>query len=122
MFNSYEKDNNRIETLIGDGCSILGSLKGENLLKINGYLEGNIIWENDVIIGETGYCKGDINCVNAYINGKVDGDICCSGILTIGSSGKVYGNISIKNIIIKDGGIFTGQCSIMSSDNITVAN
>lgn len=107
MFNSSDKEKdkniNNIETLIGDGCSIIGSLKGENLLKIDGYLEGNIIWKDDIILGSTGYCKGDISCKNAYVSGKVEGNISCEGILTIENYGKITGDINIKNIIIKDG-------------------
>ncbi|WP_027626775.1 bactofilin family protein [Clostridium lundense] len=120
MFSSSDKDKdkniNKIETLIGDGCTIIGSLKGESLLKIDGYVEGNIIWQDDIIVGSTGYCKGDISCKNAYINGKVEGNMFCQEILTIENYGKVQGDVNIKNIIIKDGGMFQGNCSILTCE------
>lgn len=123
MFNSSDKDKdkniNKIETLIGDGCTVIGSLKGENLLKIDGYLEGNIIWQDDIIIGATGYCKGDVSCKNAYVSGKIEGNIFCEGVLAIENYGKVLGDVNIKNIVIKDGGIFQGKCSILASEEIT---
>ncbi|PRR79105.1 Polymer-forming cytoskeletal [Clostridium liquoris] len=123
MFNSSDKDKdksiNKIETLIGDGCTVIGSLKGEDLLKIDGYFEGNIIWQDDIIIGATGYCKGDISCKSAYISGKVEGNICCEGILAVESYGKVFGDVNVKNIIIRDGGIFQGKCTVLTPEEIT---
>ncbi|WP_315121389.1 polymer-forming cytoskeletal protein [uncultured Clostridium sp.] len=113
MSNDRDKNINKIETLIGEGCSITGSLKGENLLKLNGYLEGNIIWQDDVLIGTTGYCKGDLICKNAYINGKIEGNVTCEGILTIEDTGQVMGDISIRNIIVKEGGLLDGKCCII---------
>lgn len=114
MFMSSDKDKNtnKIETLIGEGCSIIGCLKGENLLKINGYLEGNIIWQDDIILGSSAHCMGDIICKNAYISGKVQGNVTCDGVLTIENTGQILGDISIKNIVIKEGGSLEGKCSI----------
>lgn len=119
MFKSNEKETpiNKIETLIGEGCSIIGSLKGDDLLKVDGYVEGNITWQNDIIFGSTGYCKGNIYCKVAYINGKIDGNINCEETLCIESYGKITGDINVKNIIIKDGGIFQGNCSIRNTDD-----
>lgn len=119
MFNDKEKVSNKIETLIGENCNIEGSIKGEGLLKIDGYITGDINWHDDVILGTSSYCKSNIYCINAFINGKVEGNITCENTLTIENCGKINGDITIKNLSIKEGGLFEGKCTMVSSKNIT---
>ncbi|SKA80823.1 protein CcmA, bactofilin family [Clostridium sp. USBA 49] len=114
MFNEKEK-NNRIETLIGDKCTVIGSIQGEGLMKIDGTIEGDINLQDDIIIDINALCKSNINCKNATINGKVEGNIICENTLTIESYGKVTGNITVKNLVIKEGGILDGKCTMVMS-------
>lgn len=116
MFNDRDKDKdkftNRIETLIGELCSVTGSLTVSGLIKIDGLIDGNINAQDDVVLGISACCNGNISCKNAYINGKVNGDIFCEGVLTIENCGKVTGNIKVKNIVIKEGGSLDGKCTM----------
>ena len=114
MFSNKEKDENRIETLIGEQCSIIGSLNGNGLIKIDGSINGNLICEDDILLGETGTIKGDITCNNANINGIMNGNISCKSTLTIESCGKVHGDISVKKLMISEGGFLDGKCTMIS--------
>lgn len=114
MFNEKEKTQTKIETLIGEQCTILGSLKGNGLLKVDGSIEGDVIWDDDFVIGVSSNCKGNISCKNAFVSGKIDGNISCDDTLTIENYGKVIGDITVKNIIINEGGILQGKCSMKS--------
>jgi cytoskeletal protein CcmA (bactofilin family) len=111
MFNS-KKNNYSVETLIGEKCNINGSLTGTGSIEIEGYVEGDIYWDDDIMISETCTVKGSINCVDAYIKGRINGDIISKRVLTIESTGQVYGNIHTPKLIIKEGGIFKGVCSM----------
>lgn len=113
MFNEKEKVTNKIETLIGEKCSIIGSIQGDGLIKIDGSIEGDITWQDDIIIGAASICKSNITCKSATINGKVEGNIICESILTIESCGKVTGDITVKNVIIKEGGALDGKCTMV---------
>jgi len=113
MFTNKEKDVNRIETLIGQQCYIIGSVTGNGLLKIDGSIDGDLICEDDVILGETGHIKGNTICNNAYINGLINGKISCKNTLTIESCGKVRGDISVKKLMISEGGILEGNCAML---------
>lgn len=128
MFNSNnnsgskEKDANRIETLIGEQCYIIGSMNTNGLVKIDGSIDGDLICEDDVILGETGKIRGNITCNNAFINGILNGNISCKNTLNIESCGKVRGDISVKKLMISEGGILDGKCAMISyeqpDDNI----
>ncbi|MBU3143539.1 polymer-forming cytoskeletal protein [Clostridium sp. CF012] len=113
MFNNKEKDVNRIETLIGDQCFIIGSLNVTGLIKIDGSVDGDIICDDDVILGESGHIKGNTVCNNAYINGVLNGNIRCTNTLSIESCGKVKGDISVKKLMISEGGILDGKCTMI---------
>lgn len=117
MFNDKEKISNKIETLIGENCKIVGSLYGEGLIKIDGSIEGDISWQDDVILGISSYCKSNINCKSALVNGKVDGNVICENVLTIENCGKIVGDITVKNLIIKEGGSLDGKCTMVVSRN-----
>ncbi|MBC8063167.1 MAG: polymer-forming cytoskeletal protein [Clostridiaceae bacterium] len=118
MFNEKEKNSNRIETLIGEHCTITGGLSGCGLLRIDGTIEGTIRWQDDVETSETSFCKGNITCFNAIIGGKVEGNLSCQGTLTIESSASVTGDICVKNLRINDGGVFDGKCVMLSKNEI----
>lgn len=118
MFNGdKEKISNEIETLIGEQCSITGSIKGDGLIKIDGIIEGDITWSDDVILGITSHCKGNITCKSTFISGEINGNVFCEDSLTIESSGVVDGDVSVKTLIVKQGGMLHGKCS-MNSENL----
>lgn len=111
---SADKSQNKIGTLIGVNCTIDGTLKGSGLIKNDGILNGDVIIENDLETSSLSYVKGNISCYNATINGKIDGNISCAGKLIIGSTGLVHGDIIVKDLIIMQGGILQGKCSMIS--------
>lgn len=108
-----EKDLNRIENLIGKDCKIIGKVYGKGLLKIDGSIEGDIIWEDNLITDSSSLCKGNISCKNAIVNGSIEGNITCEDSLVIKNTGKVNGDINIAKLVIDDGGCFNGNCNIM---------
>lgn len=113
MFNEREKNTNKIETLIGEKCKIVGSLQGEGLMKIDGIVEGDINWQDDVLLGVSSYCKSNISCRNAIVNGKVEGNVICENTLCLEANGQVTGDITVRNLVIKEGGSFEGKCRMV---------
>lgn len=112
MFN--DKDMSKIENLIGQNCKILGSFTGSGLLKIDGLVEGDILWEDTIVLDQSSLCIGNISCKNALVNGKIQGNIICSETLTIEKFGEIVGDITMPNLVISQGGKFTGNCNMLS--------
>lgn len=112
MFN--ENTSNKIDNLIGKQCKIIGTLTGKGVLKVDGIIEGNIFWEDDIILADSSLCKGTISCENAIINGKIHGNVICKNMLTIDSLGKINGDITMDTLIINKGGILNGNCTMSS--------
>ncbi len=55
---------------------------------------------------------------SADIYGQLDGNILCSGTVRIFKSGTVLGDATARSIVLKDGGILTGQMNIQSEVEI----
>lgn len=120
MFNEKEKSVQNIETLIGERCTVNGTLSGCGILKLNGSIKGDIDWSDDVIIGDTSSSIGDIKCTNACIGGTLTGNVICENSLIIESCGRVIGDITVKTLSINEGGILDGKCTMSGSSKIIV--
>ena len=103
------------KVIIGHGVAINGEIKKAEEVQIDG--EADVTMKTDnLLVGATGDCKGDIETHNADIWGNFDGDIKASGTLTIQEEGKVSGKIEYQNLQIKLGGQISGD--IKRSDKI----
>ena len=103
------------KVVIGQGVSIVGEIKKADEVQIDG--EADITMKTDnLVVGITGECKGNVETHNADIWGSFDGDIKAFGNLTIQEEGKVSGTIEYQNVQIKLGGKLSGDIKI--SDKI----
>ena len=96
------------KVVIGNGVPITGEIKKADEVQIDG--EADVTMKTDnVVIGLTGKCKGNIETHNADIWGAFDGDIKASGTLTIQAEGNATGTIEYQNMQIKLGGKLSGK-------------
>jgi len=103
------------KVVIGNGVSITGEIKKADEVQIDG--EADVTMKTDnIVIGTTGKCKGNVETHNADIWGSFDGDLKASGTLTIQEQGIATGSIEYQKMQIKLGGQLNGDIKI--SDKI----
>ena len=103
------------KVIIGNGVSITGEIKKADEVQIDG--EADVTMKTDnIVIGNTGKGKGNIETHNADIWGSFDGDLKASGTLTIQEEGVATGTIEYQKMHIKLGGKLSGDIKI--SDKI----
>ena len=121
MFNKGNKseilNNEKVDTIIGPGTSIDGTIKAEGTLRINGNVVGEVIVTGNVVIGSSSVINGNIKAENVYLAGTVNGNITATNQLQMTSTAKVIGDVDVKNIIIDEGAIFDGHCKAIPNDN-----
>lgn len=100
-------------TIIGSSSNFEGTLKSTGIVRVDGIFSGELNVDGNVIIGENGYIKGNINSNKVTIAGEVQGDVYCSGYLELTSSGRLRGDIEVKNVSIEDGAVFEGKCTMI---------
>jgi len=107
--------NGKPETVIGTNTSIVGSLKSDGNIRIDGSVEGDIEILGNLIIGETGRVIATLKAQNVHVSGAVKGEITAVEQLEISPTGKVWGDITTAALHIETGGLFRGQ-SAMSTN------
>jgi cytoskeletal protein CcmA (bactofilin family) len=100
---------------LGKGSRVVGSLSFEGPARIEGAVEGEITAQDVVTIGETAEVNARIVGTSVVIQGRVTGDVVARTRLEIRAPGHLVGNISTPNLVIHDGVVFEGQCT-MSAD------
>ena len=101
-----------INTIIGGNSKIEGLLTAAQSTRIDGLLEGKIMSESSVIIGEHGLVRGDIDAVEILVAGTVYGNLRAQERIQLTETGRVLGDIFTKTLVIDEGASFKGQCTM----------
>ncbi len=106
----------RPETSIGANTSIVGSLKCDGNMRIDGSFEGDIEVLGNLIIGATGRVIATIKATNIHVSGAAKGELTATEQLQISHTGKVWGEINASALQIEPGGVFRGQSAMTAAD------
>ncbi len=101
----------RLNSIV-EGTKIVGSLTSESNIRIDGEITGNVFSAGKVVIGETGYVKGDLSCYESEILGKLEGNVRVDQLLVLKDKAVIHGDIFTNRIQIEEGAIFEGQCKV----------
>ena len=104
-----------VENTIGSGSRVRGDLSGPGGFRIDGAVEGGIVADGPVVVGEGGSVEGGIRGRDVVVLGRVRGDVHATGHLEIGPKGKVLGDITVESFRMHKGGVFRGT-SCMGAD------
>jgi cytoskeletal protein CcmA (bactofilin family) len=94
------------------GSKIVGKIVADSDFRIDGEVEGTITCNGKVAIGQKGYLKGSISCVNAEIIGTVEGDIMVSESLSLRATAVIKGDVKTKVLMVEPNAVFNGTCSM----------
>jgi cytoskeletal protein CcmA (bactofilin family) len=114
-------DNSRSEEAVqahlGKGSKVEGKLTFEGSVKIDGCVEGEVQAQQAVIIGETAVINAQINAETVVVKGKVTGDITARKQVELRSPAKLTGNITTPSLVIHEGVLFEGHCSMGGAES-----
>jgi cytoskeletal protein CcmA (bactofilin family) len=105
---STSSSQDRILTLISEGCKFEGNLSSPSTTKIDGHIVGNLRGESGIIIGEKGVVEGNVNAVDVTIYGTVKGNVKAHK-LELKRSGSLDGDIIVEELITESGSRFNGS-------------
>ena len=106
----------RLSGFVGHGTTLTGETNFQMMLRVDGQLTGSVSSEGGtLIVGTNGQVDANIAVAVATINGEVNGDIIASDKVQLGRTARVIGNIATPRIIIEEGAMFEGSCSMLKS-------
>lgn len=101
-----------VRNLIGKDTVIKGDVESSGDIRVDGRLIGSLKSNGKIVVGQTGYIEGDMNCKQADISGTVKGVLKCDELTTLKSTSKVELDMTTKQLCIEVGAIFTGKCQM----------
>lgn len=101
-----------ISTILDKESTFEGKLTFQGCVIINGKFKGEIFSEGSLIIGEGGFVEGHIDIGSIQIQGEVRGNIVAKEKIEINAPAIVQGDIMAPSLIIKEGAVFEGNCSM----------
>ena len=102
---------------LGKGSKVSGKLAFDGTVQVDGQVEGEIAAQDTLIIGETAVVTAQISGATVIIKGKVTGDINARTRVEIRAPGKLFGNIVTPSLVIHEGVVFEGHCSMGGSES-----
>lgn len=100
-----------VDTVLGKGTHLQGTLASGGSLRIDGRLEGEVVGEGDVFIGQGAVVVATVKARHVLVAGELKGDVEAEGKLEIHSTGVLRGNIKVGSLAIAEGGVFEGNSS-----------
>jgi cytoskeletal protein CcmA (bactofilin family) len=109
------KQRDQIDAFLGADTDFEGKLSFKGSVRIDGRFKGEILTDGTLIVGETASLESNIRVSHIMISGEVRGNITASGRIEINAPGKVYGNIETPTLVIAEGVVFEGNCSMQKT-------
>ncbi len=104
-------------TTVGINVVLSGTLKDVNDIVILGRVEGEVISDKNVFIGDSASIKGPVTAQTVTVSGKINGSITATDRLELTPTGKIFGSISTKDLIIQSGATFVGKCEMTNVED-----
>ena len=111
------KGEGRLETIIGKGTKVEGSIEIEGATRIDGIVTGKLISNDVVTVGATGVVKAEIRAKAIIIGGKVEGNIIASEKVELQAKSELIGDITSKSLLVEHGAMFHGSSKMKDSSS-----
>ena len=104
-----------VNSIIGEGSEFVGEFKVDGLIRIDGKFKGLINTNGKVLVGKTGTVDTDIRAKIVVLGGTINGSVYASERVILLATSKLYGDIVTPNLVLEDGALFHGKCTVTPS-------
>jgi cytoskeletal protein CcmA (bactofilin family) len=108
-------DFGEIRAFLGEGTQFKGVLSFAGAVRIDGQVEGEVVGEELLIIGEPGQVKAEIEVGTLVVSGRVQGTITARARVELLSPSRVTGTIRTPCLVVAEGALFNGNCEMTAS-------
>ncbi|MGD2115085.1 MAG: polymer-forming cytoskeletal protein [Acidobacteriota bacterium] len=92
------------------GSQFRGELRFDTSFRIEGRVEGSVISDGVLVVGEGGEVDGEIQIGQIYVSGTVKGTVKATRKVQLCSSGRLFADLETPSLAIEDGAVFEGRC------------
>jgi cytoskeletal protein CcmA (bactofilin family) len=107
-----------LTAFLGKGSRVTGTLVLEGPSRLEGHVEGQVSARDTLTVGESAVVNARIEGTTIVIQGTVTGDIVAQTRLELRPPGKVTGDVTTPSLVINEGAVFEGRCSMRSGESV----
>ncbi len=120
MFKKHHKEgtppSDTIITFLGKGVEFKGVITYYGTIRIDGKVEGEIITEGTLIVGESANIQANISAGAVISGGKIVGSIQASHKVHLLPKAVMIGSLNTPTLIIEEGVVFNGKADMSKTE------
>jgi cytoskeletal protein CcmA (bactofilin family) len=101
-----------IVAFLGKGTEFKGMITYDGTIRIDGKVEGEIITQGTLIVGESAVIQAEISAGSIVCGGKITGNVVAHQKVHLLSKAVLSGSVTTPNLIIDEGVSFNGRCEM----------
>lgn len=98
----------QVDTIVGANVELKGSIHNTGPIHIHGRIQGDIVSDAMVLIGETAIVEGPVKGKHIEVAGQVIGSLMADEQIELQAKSIVKGDLATKRLSIKPGALFIG--------------
>jgi cytoskeletal protein CcmA (bactofilin family) len=110
----FKTDSNagELNGFLDSGSRMEGELHFDTTFRIDGKLNGKVVSDGDLVVGEGGELEGETRVGQIFVSGTVRGAVHAARRVQIAANGRVFADLHTPSLVIEDGALFEGRCSM----------
>jgi cytoskeletal protein CcmA (bactofilin family) len=106
-------------TIISNGVKVEGKVSSNGSIRLDGIIQGDILCQGNITIGESGEVYGKVNGQSITIGGKVEGIVNAKEKLILEAKADLKGDVFTKILVVEAGARFDGKSNMAGSGDTT---
>lgn len=112
MFSKSDEAQRDLNGFLDRGSRMHGELQFDASFRVDGVFEGAVRSKGRLVVGERGEVDGEVQVAQVLVSGEVRGSIEAAEQIHIAPGGRVLADISTPSLMIEDGAVFEGRCTM----------
>ncbi|NWG29128.1 MAG: polymer-forming cytoskeletal protein [Ignavibacteriaceae bacterium] len=108
-------------TIISNGVKVEGKVSSNGSIRLDGIIQGDILCQGNITIGESGEVYGKVNGQSITIGGKVEGIVNAKEKLILEAKADLKGDVFTKILVVEAGARFDGKSNMAGSGDNTIS-
>jgi len=104
--------NNDSKNVLNSDVDLKGTLRFNGEMTFDGKIEGDILSEGSLALGDNAVVKGNIAVNSVVVRGKITGNVTAKEKIDIKSRTELFGNIKAARLAMEEGVTFVGQTEV----------
>src|SRR5258708_39149984 len=100
------------KNVLNSDVELKGTLKFSGEMTFDGKLDGDIVSDGSLNLGDNAVVKGGINVNTVVMRGKINGNVTAKEKIEIKAKTELFGDIRAPKLVIEEGVTFVGKSEV----------